>query len=84
MSGFYDNPDKLDYPAADRLVRRYIRECSDRNQTTSVDVLRWSEYPNDHHNRQRVYDTLGRHAHQTDENWAGRTVFQLPNETPEP
>lgn len=75
--GFYDDPDRLDYPQAERLVRRYLRGHQ-RPQVTSVDVLKWSDYPNDRHNRKRVYDTLSRLCIETDSNWAGRTVFQVP------
>lgn len=84
MTGFYDAEDRLDYPAADRLVVEYIREHSQRPQTTSVDVLDWSRYPNDQHNRKRVYDALTRFCDPTDANWAGRKVFETPDELPEP
>lgn len=80
---YYDDDGKLDYPAADRLVVRYIRERGHRPQATSVDVLRWSDYPNDHHNRRRVFDSLSRLAEPSGER-CGRTVFQLPDEVPNP
>lgn len=79
--GFYADPDRLDYPQADRLVARYIDNHQTRPQTTTVDVLDWGDRPNDHHNRQRVYDSLCRQAIETDTNWQGRTVFELPGET---
>lgn len=74
---FYSDPEKLDYPAADRLVEEYLRTHAQRPRTTTVAVLEWSDYPNDQHNRKRVYDALSRVARPTDENWAGRVVFRV-------
>lgn len=77
--GFYsDDPDRLAYPEAERLVTQYIDSHQTRPQATSVDVLEWAAYPNDHHNRQRVYNALCRHASESDTNWQGRAVFDLP------
>jgi hypothetical protein len=84
MTGFHPGENRLDYPAADRLVMRYLREHRQRPRTTSVDVLEWSDYPNNHHNRNRVYDSLKRFCTPTESNWAGRTVFETPDELPEP
>lgn len=80
---FYDDADRLDYPAAQRLVVEYLRERQERTRTTSVDVLDASDYPNDHHNRERVYTALSRFCTETDDNWAGRTIFIPPEEVPE-
>lgn len=76
---FYDDPDRLDYPEADRLVAGYIDAHQTRPQATSVDVLTWAGYSNDHHNRQRVYDALCQQAQASETNWKGRTVFDLPS-----
>lgn len=75
---FYDDPERLDFPEADRLVADYIETHQTRPQATSVDVLDWGDHPNDHHNRQRVYDALCRQAEPSEANWKGRTVFDLP------
>lgn len=77
---FFEDDSKLDYPTADRMVEKYVEKHASRPRTTSVDVLDWSDYPNDHHNRQRVYDALTHLCIETEANWAGRTVFQIPAE----
>lgn len=78
MSGFYADDARLSYPRAEALVVRYIDAKGDqRPRTTSVAVLEWSDVPNDHHNRQRVYQALQEHCTETEQNWAGRTVFAL-------
>lgn len=80
-SFYSDDPDRLDYPEADRVVREYLRRNADTQpQTTSVSVLNRSDYPNDHHNRERVHDALSRLCNPTDDNWAGRTVFKIPDD----
>lgn len=80
MTDWYDD-DRLTYRDADELVARYIDHVGQtRTQTTSVEVLRWGDAENSHHNRARVYDALCDACHSTDENWAGRTVFELPTE----
>jgi hypothetical protein len=79
MTGYYGDDEMLDYPRADQLVKQYIDTHAARHRTTSVDVLAWSEYENNHHNRKRVYDALRRFATETDSNHAGRTVFQIAN-----
>jgi hypothetical protein len=79
--GFYaDDPDRLSYPEAEGLVQRYLQRGAQRPRTTSVDVLQWSDYPNDQHNRLRVYEALKALCAGTDDNWAGRTVFEIPEE----
>jgi hypothetical protein len=82
VTGYFPDDDgKLDYPSAERLVAAYLAAHSGRQRTTSVDVLRWSDdYQNSHHNRQRVYETLGRAGEETAVNWSGRTVFRLPDD----
>lgn len=77
---YYADDAKLDYPSAERLVVAYIEAHDSRPRTTSVDVLRWSDYENTHHNRRRVFETLKLAGEQTDANWSGRTVFRLPDE----
>lgn len=82
--GFFSDEDKLDYPAADRLVADWLQRHEQSARTTSVDVLKWSDYPNSHHNRKRVYDALTVVCERTDDNWAGRTVFRVPADTINP
>lgn len=77
MSFFEDDDTRLDYPTADRVVREYLRRSQQRPRTTTVDVLKWSDYPNNQHNRKRVYTALERRCTPTEDNWAGRTVFEL-------
>lgn len=81
MSDWYDDA-RLTYAEADATVSAYIEAvAATRTQTTSVDVLTWSDTENSHHNRTRVYDALCGVADPTDDNWAGRTVFKLPDDT---
>lgn len=77
--GFYDDAAKLAQPEADRLVVRYaLAKGAQCNRATSVAVLRWADYPNDHHNRRRVHDALRRYCDPTGETSNGRHVFTLP------
>lgn len=81
MKRFYENAEKLTYPEADQLVDEYLAEmATQREHTTSVAVLRWSERPNTVHNRKRVHDALRRVCEVTGEKWAGRTVFRIPDD----
>ena len=78
---FYQDPSKLTFPEADRVVDEYLHEmAAQRKHTTTVAVLRWSEMPNTIHNRNRIHDALSRVCVVTDETWSGRTVFRLTNE----
>ena len=80
--GFYSDGEKLAYPDADRLVDRYLSERGDqRDRVTSRDVLKWADYPVTAHNQTRVYDALRQTCVETERNWAGRTVFQIPENT---
>jgi len=76
MSGFYDDPTKLDVPAAERLVRAYLRRTK-VTQTTTVEVLAWSDYENSAHNRRRVHLALETMAEPAGAGHHDRTVFQL-------
>lgn len=77
--GFFGDGDRLSYPEADDLVDRYIEaRTGDRDQTTSRDVLQWAGVPVSAHNQTRIHDALTRTCIETDLNWAGRTVFELP------
>lgn len=80
MTGFFEDPDKLTYPEADRLVAEYLSENGERPRTTSRDVLRWAEVQDTPHNQRRVHDALQRVCEPTDANWAGRTVFEIPRQ----
>lgn len=79
MTGFYGgDPERLSYPEAEELVARYVRlKREQRVQTSSVAVLRWSEYPNSHHNRSRVYAALERICEPTDRSAGGRQIFRF-------
>lgn len=77
-ASFFEDPEKISYPDADKMVDRYITEmASQRSTTTSVDVIRWADVENNSHNRKRVYDALNRVCEETESNWAGRTVFEI-------
>lgn len=76
---FYDDPDRLSYPEAETLVREYLRKTQ-RERTTSVGVLDWSDYPNTHHNRRRVFEELQRYATPMDIQRGGRRLFDIPEE----
>lgn len=81
MTGFFEDDDKLTYPQADRLVGEYVAEKGEqRAQATSREVLEWAAVPDTAHNQRRVHDALTRLCDPLDANWAGRTVFELPNE----
>lgn len=78
MGEWYDDG-RLTYPEAETLVQTYLTNATTRTQTTSVDVLEWRGEENSHHNRLRVYDVLcDLCGPATAENWAGRSVFELP------
>lgn len=76
--GFFDDGSKLSYPDADRLVDRYIDAMAGtRVQTTTTHVLEWDGMETSAHNQKRVHDALSQCCVQVDEDWRGRTVFQL-------
>ena len=73
----------ITYVEADDIVERYVREkIETRPRTTSRDVARWADVDYTTHNRIRLHDALERVCERTDTNWAGRTVFALPEELP--
>lgn len=82
MSEFYSDPERITYPEADRIVDEYVAaRGAQRARTTSRDVLGYGDVPNNAHNQRRVHDALSRRCEPLEANWAGRTVFQLPNDT---
>lgn len=82
MTRFFTDDDKITYPKADRLVEAYLDERgAQRARVTSRDVLDWAEVPDDPHNQRRLHDALSAVCEATDENWAGRTVFELPDDS---
>lgn len=82
MSGFFESSNKISYPEADRLASDYVDEkAGQRTRTTSKDLLEWAEISDTPHNRQRAHDALERICRTTGANWAGRTVFQLPDDS---
>lgn len=82
---YFESEDKLDFPTAERIVRQYLREKhGTRERTTTVDVLSSTEYPNTQHNRERVFGALERYCRPTGDNWAGRMIFEMPEEFDQP
>lgn len=80
-SEFFEDGSKITYPQADRLVAEYIDERGgQRARVTSREVLDFGEVPDTAHNQQRAHDALRRLCEPLEENWAGRTVFRLPNQ----
>lgn len=80
MTAFFEDDSKITFPEADRIVGEYIdARGGERTRTTSRDVLDWAEVPDTPHNQRRIHDGLTRFCEPLDANWAGRTVFRLPN-----
>lgn len=59
MSGYYEDPDKITFDEAERLVDRYIREYSDRrSRVCSTHVAETYDVESEHHNLIRISDAL--------------------------
>lgn len=81
MSDFFEDNGKLTFPKADVLVDRFIDERgSETTRVTSADVLKASDYDATAHNQLRVYDALQAVCRETEKNWAGRRVFEIPED----
>lgn len=81
MTGYFDDPDKITYPEADRIVSEYLDEkAGQRSRTTSHTVSQWADLPGNLHNKKRLHDALSRLCEETGDKWAGRTVFRVPRD----
>lgn len=77
---FFEDGEKITYPDADRLVDSFVDEMgAQKAQATSRDVLEYHEVADTTHNQRRIHDALTRLCEPTDQNWAGRTVFRIPD-----
>jgi len=81
---FFDDDSKITYPEADRLVASYVAERGEQTaRATSRDILDFADVPDTSHNQRRAQDALTRRCEPLETDWAGRTVFRLPDDTRE-
>lgn len=79
---YFEADDRITYPEADEIAAAYLdAKGAQRSTVTSRAVLDWADVDDSTANQKRIHDALSLLCEATKKDWAGRTVFKVPDDS---